>query len=180
MGESLSLGPRITGDHHYALLEHVLPMCTGVAVEFGTGAGESTALIAAHMPVISFGSINGLPEDWRDGEYPAGSFAHPLPVIDNATLVEGLFTDTLPSIDFSALDIGLCHFDADLYSSTATALEHVGPHLRSGTIVVFDEYHSFSGFQQCELRAWAEWTKRTGIDYTPIGHDFEQAAFRCA
>lgn len=172
----MNLGPRIDGSHHYALLEHILPMCSGVAVEFGVGAGTSTRLIAAHMPVIGFDSGEGLPEDWRD-EYPAGSFAHPLPDIDNAELVEGWFADTLPTYTFPT-DIGLAHFDADLYSSTATALAYVP--LRPGTIVVFDEFHGFDSCEDHEQRAWHEHVARTGLRYRPIGHDFEQAAFQCA
>jgi len=130
------------------------------------------------MPVIGFDSFAGLPEDWRT-EFPKGSFAHPKPDIDNATIVEGWFADTLPAFDFSGLDIGLVHFDADLHSSTATALEYIGPHIGNGTIVVFDEFHSFDGAEDHEQRAWTEWTANAGIDYTPIGHGFEQAAFRC-
>lgn len=40
--------------------------------------------------------------------------------------------------------------DCDLYSSTTTALEHVGPHLRWGTYVVFDEHHTYPGHEEHE------------------------------
>jgi SAM-dependent methyltransferase len=137
-------------DAHYALLQHVLGLHpTGTALEFGVGKGQSTRLIAHQMPVIGFDSFQGLPEFWREepGErFDVGAFNCPPPVIRNSRLVIGLFADPLPTFDFAALDyIGLVHFDADLYSSTATALNHVEPHLRPGCYLVFDEWHGFHG-----------------------------------
>lgn len=122
-------------------LRHALTLNPqGVAVEFGVAAGLSTRLIADHMPVTGFDSWKGLPEAWRDG-YPAGSMACPKPQVANANLVEGWFDDTLPNFDFAALgEIGLCHIDCDLYSSTTTAFKHVGPHLKPGCLIVLDDY----------------------------------------
>lgn len=176
---TFELGPAIDGDHHYALLEHVLKLePAGTALEFGVGAGTSTRIIAAHMPVVGFDSFTGLPEDWRD-EYPKGSFAHPPPAIANARLVIGQFTDTLPGFSFPN-PIGLVHIDCDLYSSTATALKWVGPHLKPGCVVVFDEFHGYDGAEKFEQHAWNEYTaSRPDLYWEPIGHDFEQAAYRC-
>ena len=111
----------------------------GTAVEFGVASGLSTRLIAAQMPVIGFDSFQGLPEDWRPG-YPKGSMAFPMPTIDNARLIEGWFADTLPGFEWPD-DIGLVHIDCDLYTSTTTALQHVGPHLKPGCLIVLDDYH---------------------------------------
>ena len=74
------------------------------------------------------------------------------------------------------------HFDADLYSSTATALNHVGPHLRPGCYVVFDEWHGFHGAgpDLHEQRAWCVFADRTGIGWTVTGHGFQQWAVRIA
>ena len=70
-------------------------------------------------------------------------------MVPNAQIVVGLFADTLPAFDFSAIGpIGLVHLDADLYSSTKIALEHVGPFLRPGCYMVFDEFHSYKGCEQ--------------------------------
>lgn len=137
----------------WVVLEHVLGLNPrGVALEFGVGSGSSTALIAARMPVFGFDSFRGLPQDWED--YPAGMFACDPPHIENATLVPGWFADTLPHFDFAALDIGLVHIDCDLYSSTVTVLEHVGPHLRPGCYLIFDEWIGHDD----EPRAWREYT----------------------
>lgn len=131
-----------------------------VAVEFGVAAGVSTRLIADYLPVIGFDSWQGLPEDWREG-YPKGAMACPKPEIDNATLVEGLFEDTLPGYDFSQHDIALVNVDCDLYSSTATALKHVGPHLKPGCLIVLDDYlegdpHVYKAFwEACTQQGWS-------------------------
>lgn len=111
----------------------------GVAVEFGVAGGFSTRVIAAQMPVIGFDSWQGLPEDWREG-FPAGCMKCPKPEVQNATLIEGWFADTLPVFPFRRYNIGLVHVDCDLYSSTATALKYVGPHLRPGCLLVMDDY----------------------------------------
>lgn len=174
------LGPYIEPVHHYSLLEHVLNLGpTGTAIEFGVATGQSTRLIAAHMPVIGFDSFQGLPEAWRPG-FPKGKFKVDPPKIPNTRLIVGLFADTLPGFDFASLvpHIGLVHFDADLHSSTKTALYYIGLHLRPGVFAVFDEYHSYPGCSEHEARAFAEYAEATGTCWEPIGHSHEAAAFR--
>lgn len=149
-------GKLLENTEHYTLLRHVAGLASGAAVEFGTGSGESARIMAEKLPVVTFGSIHGLPEDWRDG-YPAGAFAYPLPNVNNATIVEGMFDETLPKYDFSKLDVGLVHMDADLYSSTMTAFEHVGPHLKPGCFIVFDEFWDYPGAEDHEQRALREY-----------------------
>jgi hypothetical protein len=177
--QDYQLGPDLSGDHHYALLEHVTTVCPrSTAVEFGVGRGQSTQLLAAKMPTVGFDSGQGLPEDWRP-EFPKGSFAHPIPTIPNTTIVEGWFADTLQAFDFTSLGhIGIVHIDCDLYSSTATVLEHIGPHLQAGTFVVFDEWHSYDGAEDHEQRAWREYADRTGIGWSVVGHGHEGWAIR--
>lgn len=70
--QDYQLGPYFPPAEHYSLLRHVVGLRpSGVALEFGVGKGESTRIIAEHMPVIGFDSFTGLPEDWRDG-FPKG------------------------------------------------------------------------------------------------------------
>lgn len=174
-----ALGPVIPDDGPYSELRHVIGMApAGTAVEFGVGKGESTAIMAAHMPVVGFDSGRGLPEDWRP-EFPRGSFAFGFPEVEGATIVGGLFADTLPNYDFAALGyIGLVHLDADLYSSTATALKHIGPYLQPGCYVVFDEWHGYAGAEHHEERAWREFAQDAGIGWTIVGHGLQQWVIR--
>lgn len=178
--QDYGLGPAIvdTGKPYWPLRHAVDLQPAGTAVEFGVGPGTSTRIIAEHMPVVGFDSEQGLPEFWRPG-YRKGSLKFELPRISNATLVGGWFDDTLPGFDFGALGyIGLVHMDADLYSSTATALEHIGPHLRPGCYLVFDEWHGYDGCEAHEQRAWREFADRTGIGWTVVGHGEQQWVIR--
>lgn len=141
-------------------LKMVQPTYSSVAIEFGVAAGVSTRLIAAKLPVIGFDSWEGLPEDWREG-YPKGSMKCPKPTdIDNAHFIEGLFEDTLPGYDFARHDIALVNVDCDLYSSTATALRYVGPHIKPGCLIVLDDYvegdpHVYKAFwEACAGFGW--------------------------
>jgi hypothetical protein len=47
-----------------------------------------------------------------------------------------------------------------------TVLEHIGPRLRPGSIVIFDEYFNYPGWQEHEHKAWREFVERTGIGFT--------------
>lgn len=176
----MKLGKRL-GDAPHDVLKHVLgKQPKGHAVEFGTGNGVTLRLIAEVMPVVSFGSRHGLPEDWRPG-FPRGRFAYDPPIVPNAEVVEGLFDETLPGYNFGQLGyIGLVHFDADLLSSTRTALRYIGPYLQAGTVCVFDEFHGYPGAgpNVGEWRAWREFVLRTGIEHEPVGHGPEQWATR--
>jgi hypothetical protein len=155
------------------ILERLKPQ--GHAVEFGVAAGTSLNLITCYMPAVGFDSFEGLPEDWC-GEVK-GWRACVQPAVRGAELVVGLFADTLPLYDFEAIQpIGLVHCDADLYSSTKTALEHVGPHLEEGAILVFDEWHCKDEERNAmmelhEQRAWREYANQTGVSWDVIGHD---------
>lgn len=179
MSQDYSLGSAFVNDGQpYPLLRYVVPQLIGSAVEFGVGSGTSTRIIAGHMPVVGFDSGQGLPEDWRP-EFPKHSFAYDIPEVDNAIVVEGWFEDTLPGTDFEGLGfIGLVHLDADLYSSTATALKYIGPHLRPGAVVVFDEWFGYPTAEQHEQRAWREFADGTGISWTVVGHADEAWAIQ--
>jgi predicted O-methyltransferase YrrM len=165
-----------------ATLDHALGLAPrgGMALEFGVYTGTTLRAIAAARPggeVYGFDSFQGLPEDWRAG-FAAGAFgdAEP-PDVPGAELVVGWFADTLPAfLDAHPGPVDLLHLDADLYSSTATVLEHVGPRLRPGSVVVFDEYLNHPGWEEGEHRAWSEYTARTatGFSYEAFTHDNEQ------
>jgi hypothetical protein len=158
----------------------------GVAMEFGVGSGESTALIAEYMGVIGFDWFKGLPEDWREG-FPQGMFwQHTIPRIDNCRLEVGLFEATLPAFQWSGLrSVRLLHIDCDLYSSTKTVLDHVMPAIRNqsphrwyGLCIVFDEFHGYEGCELHEQRAWREFADANDIQWHVLGHSFQQWAIR--
>ena len=170
-------GPYL-GDDPLATLRHALrePRIPGIAVEFGVASGKTAAIIAEHLPIVGFDSFDGLPEAWRPG-FPKGMFARPTPPPFPGELVVGWFADTLPGWE-PPEPVAFVHIDCDLYSSTVTVLQHMAPHLRPGVVVVFDEHHGYEGWEDHEAKAWAEYTRRTGTQWSPIGHGPEQLALR--
>jgi hypothetical protein len=122
----------------------------GLYLEFGVWKGNSINFIAsqvlAEQVVYGFDSWHGLPEDWINPRkcYPAGSFSADgiIPtVLPNVNLISGLFEDTIPKFALTHIDpIAFAHVDCDLYSSTKTIFNHLGPLFVKGSVVVFDEY----------------------------------------
>ncbi len=166
-------------------LRHVLGLAPtgGLAIELGVASGTTLQIIAdaREETVYGFDVFTGLPETWRPG-FPEGMFAQDdLPQVDGAELVVGLFEDTLPG--FLAEHEGpvdFLHVDCDLYSATVTSLEAVGPRLRPGSIVLFDEYFNHQNWESGEAKAWAEHVARHGLTYTYVAYtiDNEQVAVR--
>jgi predicted O-methyltransferase YrrM len=167
-----------------ATLKHALSLAPtdGMALEFGVATGGTLTVIAAargNKQVFGFDSFQGLPEDWRTN-IPAGTFkTDDLPEVPGAELVVGLFEHTLPDFLASHSDpVAFIHLDADLYSSTATVLEHVGPRLQPGTVIVFDEYFNYPGWEEHEHRAWQEFVAKSAIEFRYVAYtrDDEQVA----
>ena len=156
------------------------------AVEFGVYSGYSLGIIAEHMPVIGFDSFEGLPEDWRPG-FPKETFGIGVNPEDgrsiqdvlmmgpNRMIVSGWFEDTVPKVPFPHLS--LVHIDCDLYSSTVTALNGVLPYIHAGTVIVFDEYHGYPGWQDHESKAWHEFCATNGVTAELIALGDQEAAF---
>lgn len=155
----------------HATLEHAVNAApaTGLALEFGVYSGTTLEIIAKlrNGEVYGFDSFEGLPEDWRS-TFEAGTFAvDELPRVPGAELIVGWFDDTLPEfLDEHPGQIALLHIDGDLYSSAKTVLDLCGPHLAEGSVVIFDEYFNFPGWEQHEHRAWEEYVARTGTEFT--------------
>ena len=156
----------------------------GLVCEFGVFEGASVNYIAARIPhrvVFGFDSFEGLPERWRESFDP-GMFTTGgrLPEVrPNVRLLKGWFEETLPP--FAARQPGpvaLLHVDCDLYSSTRCVLEHLGGSLVPGSVVVFDEYFNYPGWEQHEFRAFSEFAaaRRLRYEYLAYNRLHEQVA----
>nr|WP_245788185.1 class I SAM-dependent methyltransferase [Amycolatopsis marina] len=152
-------------------LAHALSLAPtgGMALEFGVASGNTLRAIAKARgggEVYGFDSFEGLPEAWLNG-LPAGAFARgDLPDVPGAELVVGLFADSLPDfLERHPGHVDFLHVDSDLYSSAKTVLDLVGPRLRPGSIVHFDEFFNYPGWKRHEYRAWMEYVERTGVEY---------------
>jgi predicted O-methyltransferase YrrM len=156
----------------------------GLALEFGVATGGTLRIIAdavaADRTVAGFDVFTGLPETWRTG-FPAGEFAQEPPDISGATVISGLFEDTLPAfLGETDEPIAFMHVDCDLYSSTKTVLDLTGDRLAADAVLVFDEFFNFPGWQLHEHRAWTEFLARTGrtFEYLAYTGNNEQVVVR--
>eukprot|EP00939_MAST-03C_sp_MAST-3C-sp1_P001762 g1762.t1 len=154
----------------------------GLWLEFGVGSGTSLRILAkqcakAHeKKVFGFDSFEGLPEDWRPC-FEKGRFAQDAPpdfasskeAASAVELVVGLFQDSL--CDFLAakpdVPVSLLHVDCDLYSSALFVLDTLlrTERIQKNTVIVFDEICNYSGFENGELRALYEVSKKYGLRY---------------
>jgi hypothetical protein len=171
-----------------SLLRFALEQCAveGLVLEFGVYQGNSLRIIAECVdgPVYGFDSFEGLPEDWthyqRKGRF---SLEGRLPRFEqpNVHLVPGWFEETLPG--FLATHPGparFIHVDSDLYRSAATVLTHLAPRMTRGTLILFDEYLNYPGWEHHEFRAFQEFIQASGRSYEYLGFasSYHSAAVR--
>lgn len=147
----------------------------GMILEFGVATGRTLNQFAYWLPdrmVYGFDGFTGLPEDWTS-RMRKGFFARDnLPrVRGNCELVVGYFDKTLPGFmqQQGQRPVQLLHVDCDLYSSTKTVLDSLRDNIVPGTVIIFDEYINYPGWQQDEFRAWQEHVQSRGLTYEYIG-----------
>jgi hypothetical protein len=157
----------------------------GVFMEFGVYKAETINYIAkkTHERVYGFDSFEGLPEFWRDG-FPKGTFSvESLPQVEkNVVLVKGWFEDSLARfLDENEIrTIAYLHIDCDLYSSTKTIFDNLKDKIVPGTIIVFDEYFNFPGWENDEFKAFQEFILQSELTYSYIAYNslHEQVAVK--
>ncbi|MCC4241900.1 class I SAM-dependent methyltransferase [Thalassospira povalilytica] len=95
-----------------------------------------------------FDTFTGLPEDWH-GNRPKGTFdvQESVPDTDGdkrATFIAGTFQSTLAKFlngyNRDEAKTLVVHIDCDIFSGAIYALFNVEPYLKSGDIVIFDEF----------------------------------------
>lgn len=150
------------------LLEH------GMILEFGVATGRTLNHFARILPfktIYGFDGFEGLPEDWTS-RMRKGFFARTnLPTVrNNCKLVVGWFNETLPGfVQEHTSPIALLHIDCDLYSSAVTVLNALKNQIVPGTVIIFDEYMNYPGWQLDEFKAWQEHVQAFGVRYEYIG-----------
>jgi hypothetical protein len=152
---------------HVKAIEHALE--DGLVLEFGVYSGETINHIANHMrsrKVHGFDSFEGLPEAWIAG-YDKGRFkTNPPKVLDNVELHIGWFEDSIPKfLETHNEKIAYLHIDCDLYSSTKTIFDKMGHLIKVGTVIVFDEYFNYPGWENGEYKAFKEFINKNKLSY---------------
>jgi len=144
----------------------------GHRLEFGVATGRTIRHWARLWPnetIHGFDSFEGLPETWL-WNIRQGHFAQGLPEVpDNVQLYKGWFDQTLPDWLENPGPIAFIHIDSDLYSSARYVLTALKQRIVPGTVIVFDEYFNFPGWEQDEFRAWQEFVAENKIEYEYLG-----------
>ena len=145
-----------------------------LVLEFGVATGRTINHFATLLPgrwIHGFDSFEGLPENWTS-RMPKGFFARKsYPKVKfNCRLHVGWFNQTLPIFtDNYSAPIQLLHIDCDLYSSTEYVLKNLHTQIVPGTVIIFDEYLNYPGWQRDEFAAWKEFCRNYDVKYEYIG-----------
>ncbi|CAF1160894.1 unnamed protein product [Rotaria sordida] len=119
-----------------------LILSDGLIIECGVGTAVTTNYIAKNI------NSNRI-------VYGFDSFE----VENNVEIIIGIFEDTLPDLvnKHNNDKIALLHIDCDLYSSTKTVFNYLGKLLGPKSIIVFDEFWNYNGYEEHECKAFYEW-----------------------
>jgi predicted O-methyltransferase YrrM len=155
----------------------------GSIVELGVFKGGTIRFMARNLspdrPIHGFDTFTGLPAPWSGNTKMFEAGGVPPKVPGNVFLHVGLFTDSLPGwVEDHPEPISLLHVDCDLYESTASAFRCLAPRIREGTVIVFDEYFNYPGWQAHEFKAFQEFVEEHDVSYTALGYASVQMAFR--
>lgn len=162
----------------FALMDYSLqavdPEMEGRYCEFGVWTGITINYIAAKTdhPIHGFDSFDGLPEDWRTRYYKGTFDIEGLPQVrDNVVLHKGWFNESLPGwAEEYPGPIAFIHFDADLYSSTKTVLDLLAEQIVPGTVMQFDEYFNYPGWQDGAYKAFKEFVEAHDVEFEYLGY----------
>ena len=143
-------------------------------LEFGVGRGNSLTWWVRNnrhpsSQFVGFDTFTGLPEPW--GGFERGAFStggQPPDVQDERCRFEkGLFQDTLGGFlkTYTSERRKVIHLDADLYSATLFVLTRLAPILRSGDLLLFDEF----GVPTGEFRAFSDFVSAYRLQYDVLG-----------
>ncbi len=155
------------------------PTLNGLITEFGVCTGKTINIIAALNPfsmIVGFDSFEGIQEDWRVGA-PKYTFkiknGELPPLLANVDIYKGYFEDTLPIFveDSNGIPISFIHVDCDLYSSTKTIFSMLKDQIVPGTIILFDEYFNYDGWEQHEHKAFREFIEKTNLNFTYLAYN---------
>ena len=136
-------------------------------------------------PIYGFDSFEGLPEDWAHPEtreiQKEGKKGHfdmggnfPAKESDNIVFVKGWFDETLPTfVEQHPGPVALLHIDSDLYSSAKTIFDNLADRIVPGTVIMFDEFYNYDGFEAHEYKAFKEFVEKYNVTYKWITHVYD-------
>lgn len=136
--------------------------------EFGVFTGASIRYNSRHFDkLFGFDTFEGLPENWWGEKIGSYSAESKIPDVPGATFVKGLFSETVRPflINNKIGKAAVINFDADMYSSTLTALEASEDHIDEKTILIFDEFIINESWKHDEYKALEEFCSARNLSY---------------
>lgn len=163
-------------ESRYLLLDECVRQAShhGLHLEFGVYLGRTLNYLADRRPSVTFygfDSFEGLREPWRCSRPGKFDLRGEMPSVrSNVRLIKGWFEESLPAFLSRHGDAcSFVHVDSDLYSSAKTVLNLLTPYFMAGTILVFDEFFNYPGWQDGEYRAFSEWVREHNVRFEFIG-----------
>ncbi|WP_264802398.1 class I SAM-dependent methyltransferase [Acetobacter fabarum] len=177
-----NMGRAIISKDRYSLLKYAFQHADkeGLILEFGVEKGASINYLASltQQTVHGFDSFEGLPTDWKGTMETKGAFdmnKAPPKVRPNVQLHIGWFDDVIPVfLKQTDNSIAYMHVDCDTYESTKILLDLTKDRIKTGTVIVFDEYFNYPGWKENEFKAFQEFVADTKIKYEYIGFSSEK------
>lgn len=129
---------------------------------------------------IGFDVFTGLPERWDRVKTGTFSTGGKIPQFNDSrcSFKVGLFQDTLEPFlkEYPLKRKTVVHLDMDLYTSALFVLTTLGPRLKKGDILIFDEFSSVLH----EFRAFLDFVSAYRINYQLLGsaNNFAQIAIK--
>jgi hypothetical protein len=158
---------------------------SGLILEFGVFRGGTIRYMAKRFPdriIHGFDSFEGLPVAWQGTGHAEGAFhaRGRMPRVPaNVRLHRGFFDATLPLWAQKHPDpLAFIHVDCDLYESTKTIFDVLGPRIGPGVVIVFDDYFSYPGWQLGEHKAFQEFIAQSGLRFLYLCHGHQQVAVK--
>ncbi len=153
----------------------------GLILEFGVFKGDSLRYVAKKMPqreLHGFDSFEGLPKAWVSNAQGAFDVSGKLPKVpNNVKLWKGYFENTLPAwAQTHDQPISFIHIDCDLKSSTRTIFEILANRINPGTVLLFDDYFNFPGWEQDGHAVFTQFVEKCGWDVRYLGYAYKELA----
>lgn len=167
----------------------------GDYLEFGVYEGDATLAFYKALKIFKlqnkinfylFDSFIGLPKNkiqedshpnWSEGVFDVGGVNNFKEIIlkkgiknNNINIIDGFFEDSLTKFKKN-INPGIVNIDCDYYSSTVNVLSFLKNKLSSGTLIYFDDIHSFFGNPKkgmlAAIREFNENNNNIGIEPCP-------------
>lgn len=107
--------------------------------------------------------------DDSEQQSPAAASSATTKRLDNIEFHKGWFHESLPGFldEHANIPIAFIHADADLYTSTITFLRLICERrlLRKGSVILFDEFWNYPGWEEGEYKAFLEIVDEFGLEF---------------